>query len=265
MIDEDLLKPKLARLKLSGILETLDQRLDEATQQHWDFTTFLTRLLTDEIERRDSKLMNLRVGRSGLDPQKSMASFDFTFNPRINKSTVKELARCRFVEEKRNLFLVGQSGVGKSHLAQALGMEACMRGFDVVYRSTHEAFRWVNAGRVDGSHERRLTSLKTAEILILDDFGLQALNDLQQEDLYDLVAFRHERMTTVLTSNRDIKEWPGIFTNSLMGSAAMDRMVHRALKLTITGPSYRMKTFQDGNLVPESDLAGLTELAEAAN
>lgn len=263
MIDTELLKPKLVRLKLSGVLETLDDRLAQATNEHWDFTAFLTRLLTDEIERRDSKLMTMRMGRSGLDPQKTLAAFDFAFNPKISKTTVKELSRCRFIEEHRNLFIVGPSGVGKTHLAQAIGLEACLNGFDTLYRNTHDLFRWINAGRLDGSYERRFTSVKSIPVLILDDFGLQALNDNQQEDLYELISHRHERMTTVITSNRDFKEWPQVFANQLMGSAAMDRLVHRALRLTITGPSYRLKTFMDGSSELPDD-SNLTDLLEGA-
>jgi len=253
MIDAALLRPKLLRLKLSGVLETLDQRLAQAALERWDYTDFLTRLLTDEIERRDAKLMNLRLGRSGLDPQKTIAAFDFAFNPSINPQTIKELARCRFIEEHRNLFLLGPSGVGKSHLAQALGLEACLRGFDVMYRNTHELLRWIAAGRLDGSWERRLAQAKGIAVLILDDFGLQPLSDQNQEDLYALIAHRHERMSTILTSNRDTKEWPAIFSNPLLGCAAMDRLVHRALRLTITGPSFRLHSFLQGSPLDSID------------
>lgn len=245
MTDLELLKPKLARLKLSGILETLDTRLLQAVEQHWDYTNFLTRLLSDEIERRDAKLMTLRMGRSSLDPAKTLAAFDFSFNPRISKSALQELTRCTFIQEHRNLFFVGPSGVGKSHLAQAIGLEACLKGYDTVYRNTCELFRWLNAGRLDSSFERRFALIKGIPLLILDDFGLQALSEQQQDDLYALIAWRHERMSTIITSNRDFKEWPMVFTNPLVGSAAMDRLIHRALRITITGQSYRMKTFLD--------------------
>ena len=106
------LKPKLMRLKLSGILETLDQRMEQAMEEKWEYSQFLLTLLTDEVERRDNKQLIRRIARSGLDPEKTLASFDFDFNPRIHKPTIKELALCTFIEQKHNIFFVGPSGVG---------------------------------------------------------------------------------------------------------------------------------------------------------
>jgi len=237
------LKPKLVRLKLSGILETLEQRIGQAIEEKWEYSRFLLNLLTDEVIRRDNKQLTRRVGRSNLNPEKTIASFDFSFNKKIHQSTIKELATCSFIEERRNLFFVGPSGVGKSHLSQALGNEACLKNIDVLYRGTHELLKWINAGRADGIVERRLQVVRTVPLLILDDFGLRPLSDANQSDLYDIIAARYERRSTIITSNRDFAEWPTVFTNPLMGSAAMDRLVHRALKITIEGDSYRMNSF----------------------
>jgi len=237
------LKPKLVRLKLSGILDTLDQRMAEAVESKWEYSHFLLRLLTDEVDRRDNKQFSFRMARSGLNPEKTLSTFDFDFNPRIHKPVIKELALCGFLEKKQRLFFVGPSGVGKSHIAQAIGHEACLRGYDALYRNTLDLFKWIGAGRADGSFERRLSQMKSVPLLILDDYGLHQLTEPQQADLYELIAGRYERQSTIITSNRDFQEWPAIFTNPLMGSAAMDRLVHRAVKITIEGKSYRMNTF----------------------
>jgi len=237
------LKPKLVRLKLSGILETLEQRINQAMEQKWEYSQFLLHLLTDEVERRDNKQLSRRLGRSGLDPEKTLASFDFSFNIKIHKPTITELATCTFLHERRNLFFVGPSGVGKSHLSQAIGNEACLKNIDVIYRGTHELLKWINGGRADGSDERRMTLAKTIPLLILDDFGLRPLTEVNQSDLYEIISARYERRSTILTSNRDFAEWQQVFTNPLMGSAAMDRLVHRALKIPIEGESYRMNSF----------------------
>jgi DNA replication protein DnaC len=243
MNDLSQLKPKLVRLKLSGVLETLEQRIAQAMEEKWEYSQFLLNLLTDEVIRRDNRQLTLRVGRSGLNPEKTIASFDFSFNKHIHKPTIRELATCSFIEQRRNLFFVGPSGVGKSHLSQALGNEACLKNIDVMYRGTHELLKWINAGRADGIAERRMQIVRSVPLLILDDFGLRPLSDVNQSDLYEIISARYEKRSTILTSNRDFAEWPMVFTNPLMGSAAMDRLVHRALKITIEGDSYRMKSF----------------------
>lgn len=237
------LRPKLTRLKLSGISETLPSRISQAMGEKWSFTQFLEVLLSDEVERRDFKQLGRRLNRSGLEPDKTLETFDFRFNPRIHEPTIRELSTCQFVTKHENVFLLGPSGVGKSHLGQALGHEACRRGREVLYRRTSLLLSWLQAGHGDGSHPRRLKQIGAVELLILDDFGLTPLSEDQQADLYEIISDRYERTATIITSNRDFSEWPTVFANPLMGSAAMDRLVHRAMKLVIEGKSYRVDNF----------------------
>ena len=243
MDEVSLLKPKLTRLKLSGMLDTLTERLQQAMAEKWSYTQLLDTLLTDEVERREFKQLARRLSKSGLAPDKTLETFDFSFNPTIHAPTVRELATCRFVERAENVFLVGPSGVGKSHAAQALGHVACRKGHEVMYERTSVLFDWLHAGRGDGSYARRLRQIATVALLILDDFGLKPLPEHQQQDLYEVICQRYERHATVITSNRDFSEWPLVFANPLMGSASMDRLVHRAVKLVIEGKSYRMDRF----------------------
>jgi DNA replication protein DnaC len=242
-MDAMTLKPKLTRLKLSGILETLNGRLDQAQSDKLSYSQFLDFLLSDEVERRDHKQLVRRLLKSELDPEKTMQSFDFTFNPKIHEPTIRELATCAFLDRKENCFFLGPSGVGKSHLAQAIGNEAVRRGWEVLYRRTSTLFGWIAGGLGDGSHERRLKSASSVPLLILDDFGMKSLNETEQSDLYEVICERYEKAPTILTSNRDFNEWPMIFQNPLMGSAAMDRLVHRATKIVIEGKSYRVDAF----------------------
>ena len=132
---------------------------------------------------------------------------------------------------------------GKSHLAQALGNEALRRGHEVLYRRTSTLFGWIASGDGDGTRDRRLRTISTVPLLILDDFGMKPLDERQQSDLYELICERYEKAPTIITSNRDFNEWPMVFHNPLMGSAAMDRLVHRAAKIVIEGKSFRVDQF----------------------
>lgn len=243
-MDSVLIMKKLSRLKMAGIAETIEQRLDQAMKEKWSYSGFIEALLTDEIERRSNKQLILRLIKSRLDQNKTMETFDFNFNPKIQPSLIRELSSCAFIEKKQNIFILGPSGVGKSHLAQAIGHQACRREYNVLFYCTYQLFEWIYAGRGDGTHKKRLAQVIKTPLLILDDFGLQPLNESQQDDLYQLIAERYEKSSTIITSNRDFDEWPGIFANPLLGSAALDRLVHKGIQIIIEGNSYRLAEFK---------------------
>jgi DNA replication protein DnaC len=243
-MSNELIIKKLSRLRLSGIAAYLDQRTNQAIQEKWAYSMFLETLLTDEIERRENKQLILRLSKSRLDQNKTLETFDFKFNPKLQVTLIKELSSCEFMEKKQNIFILGPSGVGKSHLAHALGHEACRRGFEVMFYCTYQLFDWIHSGKGDGTHKKRLSQIIKTPLLVLDDFGLQALNEAQQEDLYQVIAQRYERSPTIITSNRDFDEWPSIFVNPLLGTAALDRLVHKGIQIVIEGNSYRLAEFK---------------------
>jgi DNA replication protein DnaC len=234
------LVPQLKQLRLSGILDGLEVRTEQAVSEQWSHLEFLTRLLQDEVERRNQKQLALRVRRGGLLAAKTLTSFDFSFNPSINRQLVYELATCAFVRQHRNILLCGQTGVGKSHLAQALAHEAARQGFDVLVSGAHQMLVHINAGRADGSYERRLAGYVKPALLVLDDFGLRPLPPSGSTDLYDVIDQRYETGSIVLTSNRAPGEWPEVFNDPLLASAGLDRLGDRAYLLTITGRSFRL-------------------------
>jgi DNA replication protein DnaC len=240
----DAIQKKLNKLKLTGMAETLEQRFEQAMQEKWSYSNLLEVLLSDEIERRNNRQLMTRLSKSRLNLQKTLETFDFKFNTKIEASLIKELSSCDFLKKNQNIFILGPSGVGKSHLAQAFGHQACRYEHDVLFYCTYQLFEWIYAGRGDGSNKRRLTHVIKVPLLILDDFGLQSLNEEQQSDLYELIAERYEKKSTIITSNRDFTEWPGIFANPLIGTAALDRLVHRGIQLVIEGDSYRLAEFK---------------------
>ena len=234
------LTPHLKRLRLSGILDTLAVRTEQAIREQWTYEEFLVRLIQDEVERRSHKQLELRIRRSGINTTKTLEAFDFRFNPSINRQQIFDLATCQFVRQHRNVLLCGQTGVGKSHLAQALAHEAARQGFDILLTSAHQMLTHIHAGRADGSEGRRLASYLKPQLLVIDDFGLKPLPPTGPADLYDIIAGRYERSSIILTSNRAPAEWPELFGDPLLASAGLDRLADRASVVTITGASYRL-------------------------
>jgi DNA replication protein DnaC len=232
---------RLKHLRLSGILDTLDVRVRQAADEQWSHLDFLQRLLEDEVERRFHKQLSVRVRRAGFHADKTLERFDFAFNPQINRALVMDLATCQFIERKHSVLLVGPTGTGKTHLAQALGHEACRKGYDVMYANTARLLAQLAAARVDGSFERRMQTLVRPDLLILDDFGLKPLRPPAPEDLYDIISERYEKGATLITSNRALNEFPQLFGDPLLASAGLDRLFHNAFVLTMTGQSFRAK------------------------
>lgn len=233
------LTPHLKQLRLSGILETLEARNQQAVDSKWTYVEFLARLVEDEVERRAQKQLALRLRRATINTTKSMESFDFDFNPTINRQQVMQLASGDYIRRKENVLICGPTGVGKSHLAQALAHEACRQGFDVFFVNTHKMLQHLNGGRADDTLERRLQSYLRPDLLILDDFGLKPLSPPGPEDLYDVINERYEKGSIMLTSNRAPSEWPALFGDPLLASAGLDRLAHRATVVVITGTSFR--------------------------
>lgn len=231
--------PPLKRLRLSGILETLEARNQQAIDGHWTYVEFLARLVEDEVERRAQKQLGLRIRRAGIKTAKTLEAFNFDFNPAVNRQHILDLTTCAYIRQKRNVLICGPTGVGKTHLAQALAHEACRKGYTALFVNTYRMLHHINGGRADGNLERRFQTYLRPDLLILDDFGLKSLNPPAPEDLYDIVNGRYEQGSILLTSNRALEEWPDLFSDPLLASAGLDRLTHRAEMVIITGSSYR--------------------------
>jgi DNA replication protein DnaC len=235
----DELVPILKRLRLSGVLETLDIRQKQAVEDNLSHPEFLYRLLNDEVERRESKQLELRLRRASFEYAKTLEDFEFQFNPKVPKAKIIELATCAFIARHENVALIGPAGVGKSHIAQAIGHRACRVGHSVLYLIANKLFSELRAARADESYEKKLLRFTTPELLIVDDLGLRPLANDEPMLLHEIIRQRYERGSLIITSNRAIQEWYPLFRDDLLASAALDRFMHHAHVIVMEGRSYR--------------------------
>jgi len=180
----------------------------------------------------------MRLAKSGCDCNKTLAHFDFLATPGINRTLIQDLASCLFIQRHENLLMCGPTGVGKTHLANALGIEALKRALRVISKPTFRLLADLNASRANGSYNRHMTSILKCDLLVLDDFGLQVLPLAAIQDLYEIICERYERGSILVTSNRAFEEWAEVFNNDLLSPTASDRLTHHAHTLVIQGESY---------------------------
>jgi len=196
---------QLKILRLRGLMESLDLRLKQAQEEELGHLTFLQLMLQDEIERREVRKLAQRLSRASFEEEKTLEGFDYSFNPKIKRSLVKNLATCIFIDKKEHILIYGPAGVGKTHLAEALGHEACRRGYEVLFVKSVKMLRSLMAARADHSWEKRIKRFLRPNLLIIDDFGLTALTPTQAEDFYEIVTERHLKSSIIITSNRPLK------------------------------------------------------------
>lgn len=231
------LAPKLKALRLGGMLDTLEMRLQHAQQSQSGYLEFLEWLLEDEIARRDNKALALRLQRARFEATRTLAEFDFGFNPKIPGPQIRDLARGDYLTQGQSVILCGPVGIGKSHLAQALGHTACQQGHSVLYCKTNRLLADLAGGHADGAFEVRLRRYLQPDRLICDDFGMRAFTEQQTEDLWELIGDR--RRSFVVVSNRAPQDWYPLFPNPVLAESVLDRFINNAHHLILTGRSYR--------------------------
>lgn len=249
------LLPKLKQLYLSGMVETLDERAQMAQMQNLTPVDFLALLLDDEIDRRNQRKTARLERAAGFEQTKLLSQFDFSAVPGLDRSLVLDLSTCQFIHKKQNWLVCGGAGVGKSHLATAIGYEAIKRDLTVLNFATTDLLSQLAKARADGSHAMRMHKIVRCDLLILDDFGLRPMTEQGADDLYEIIHSRYERGSIIVTSNRAPAEWPDLFGNALLASAALDRLTHHARITIISGDSYRQKSRRKSTREDTSDTA----------
>jgi DNA replication protein DnaC len=251
MADTHQLENKMRMLKLNGMVDTLEVRLNQALKDGMGFRELMELLLEDEIQNRVNKRLATRITRARFEEEKNLEGFDFNFNPKLPAQYIHNLATCQFIERKESVILCGPVGVGKTHLAQALGHQACRAGYSVLFAKSSRLLSDLGGGRADDTWETRLQRYLKPNLLILDDFAMKEFSKTQAEDFYELIDRRHNSNSIIVTANRAPKDWYPLFPNPVIAESALDRLVSCAHVITLTGKSYRSLLRPDKDLAKE--------------
>jgi DNA replication protein DnaC len=231
----------LKKLRLSGLLSSLEVRLHEASSNGLTHAEFLELIFSDELAVRQDRQIARRVKAAAFRELKTLDAFDFSFNPKLDKKRIFELATCRFIHEARDVLWLGPPGVGKSFLVQAIGYQAIKSGYVVYYRSIFDLVRDFLQEEALLSDEKLLARYLKPDLLVVDDMGIKQLPKRSGEFLFEIIMRRYELKSTMMTSNRPLEDWGKLIGDVPAATAILDRFLHHAEVIEIQGQSYRMK------------------------
>ena len=245
------IKQQARNLHLSGLIDSLELRLQEAEANRLPYAQFLGLILQDELNVREQRMIARRNKSANFRERRSLENFDFNFNPGVSRATIYELAACHFIRERRDVLFIGPPGVGKSHLAQAIGYEAVKAGYSVLYRSVFDLVRDLLDEQTQAGESRLLKRYIKPDLLVIDDMGLKILPPKSGEILLEIIMRRYEDRSTMMTSNRPIEEWGKLLSDVPAASAILDRLLHHANLIPITGRSYRLQKSAESRAEPK--------------
>ncbi len=229
------------QLRLSGLSSSLELRLEEARTHQLPHEQFLELVFQDELHVRQQRLIDKRNRAAGFRDQKTLEEFDWTFNPSLKRQQFYELATGQFIRQRRDVLLIGPPGLGKSHLAQAIGYHIIKAGFQVFYCSIFDLVRQLQGDQSPKELDRTMAQYLKPDLLLIDDMGLKILPPKSGEVLLEIVLRRYENRSTLMTSNRPIEEWGKLLNDVPAATAILDRLLHHAEIIQMKGRSYRLR------------------------
>ena len=244
----------LKEFKLSGMASTLNERMIYARNNKLGYQEFLLLLCEDERNMRRDNNYKRRYKAAKLPANKTIESFDFSFQPSIDQKLVNDLSICQFIQDQENVVLIGDSGTGKTHLAISLAHLALLKEYKVYYTTVADMLYHLHIAKADNSYHKKLKALVEYDLLILDELGFKQLPKYAADDFFNVIAKRYEHKATIITANKDVSQWEEIFGDELLTKAIIDRVMHHAHILHIKGRSYRLNKFSKNPLNLEENM-----------
>lgn len=241
------IRTQLRDFKLSGIYQSLEERLAYAKEKSLSYIDFLGLLLEDETNNRRDNSYKKRYSKAKLPAHKTIEDFDFSFQPSIDKKIINDCLTCQFINEKKNIVFIGNPGTGKSHLSIAIVITALKKNYKVIFTTTAQMLNDLHISKADNSYTKKLEFYLAPDLLVIDELGFKKIPNYSADDFFEIISRRYEHGSVIITTNKSFEQWGDIFADNILASAILDRIVHYSEIIKINGPSYRQKNLKKTN------------------